>query len=606
MASVVESDANTKKRSSHRILNINVGVLGHVDSGKTSLVKALSTQLSTASLDKHPESRRRGITLDLGFSAFKTSLPEKLLSDYPDVAVNYDKLQFTLVDCPGHASLIRTMITGAQIIDIMILVIDVNKGIQMQTAECLIIGEVCSNAQELVVVLNKIDLIDKEKRDTFVENLKKKLGTVFSKTKFANCTMVPVSAAVGGEKRAAVTEIDRLKVEMEKGINLRDKSKAVVGDRGISNDHDDSSASEHEVVSKLDSIGMDILVEELKNKINIPKRSADGNLLFAVDHCFSIKGKGTILTGTVLSGGLAINDTVELPALRVEKKIKSIQMFRRPVGSAIQGDRLGICVAGLDAKSMERGFVATPGTVLPFKVLLPTFEVKQFFFKGKCGSKSKIHISVGHTTAMATVTFFGSKELAIEQAERKSKLSSTAIRNCFDASQDYMYQDELVGGKQGGKGGQWALIEFDGIVMCPLGSLLIGSRLDTDVNAATFRIAFYGRLIQPIGLGLGCLQKEELKIYKLKQRTGVVDRVDKNGAVIVKDLFEKNSDMTRFLNMKLISPDNEVGNIEGPFGKSGKVKVSFSDPGKIKRAMKLTMNFKKYVFDENKKRMYQD
>ena len=141
--------------------------------------------------------------------------------------------------------------------------------------------------------------------------------------------------------------------------------------------------------------------------------------------------------------------------------------------------------------------------------------------------------------------------------------------------------------------------------MCPLGSLLIGSRLDTDVNAATFRIAFYGRLIQPIGLGSG-LKKEELKIYKLKQRAGVVDRVDKNGAVIVKDLFEKNSDMTRFLNMKLISPDNEVGNIEGPFGKSGKVKVSFSDPEKIKKAMKLTMNFKKYVFDENKKRMYQD
>ena len=108
---------------------------------------------------------------------------------------------------------------------------------------------------------------------------------------------------------------------------------------------------------------------------------------------------------------------------------------------------------------------------------------------------------------MATVTFFGSKELAIEQAERKSKLSSTAIRNCFDASKDYMYQDELVGGKQGGKGGQWALIEFDGIVMCPLGSLLIGSRLDTDVNAATFRIAFYGRLIQPIGLGSACRKK---------------------------------------------------------------------------------------------------
>ena len=112
------------------------------------------------------------------------------------------------------------------------------------------------------------------------------------------------------------------------------------------------------------------------------------------------------------------------------------------------------------------------------------------------------------------------------------------------------------------------------VCMCPIGSLLIGSRLDTDVNAATFRIAFYGRLIQPLGKDTGLL-KEALKIYKLKQRSGVVDRVDKNGAVIVKDLFEKNSDITRFLNMKLVSPEREVGVIDGPFGKSGKNETFF-------------------------------
>ena len=119
MASIA-TEQKKKKKKDPRILNINVGVLGHVDSGKTSLVKALSTQLSTASLDKHPESRRRGITLDLGFSAFKTTLPEKLIKEYPEIANNYDKLQFTLVDCPGHASLIRTMITGAQMKDLSI------------------------------------------------------------------------------------------------------------------------------------------------------------------------------------------------------------------------------------------------------------------------------------------------------------------------------------------------------------------------------------------------------------------------------------------------------------------------------------------------------
>ena len=99
-----------------RTLNINCGILGHVDSGKTSLVKALSKTLSTCALDKHPQSQQRGITLDLGFSAFTLAMPEHLKSLVPDPEAS---LQFTLVDCPGHASLIRTIIGGAQIIDLV-------------------------------------------------------------------------------------------------------------------------------------------------------------------------------------------------------------------------------------------------------------------------------------------------------------------------------------------------------------------------------------------------------------------------------------------------------------------------------------------------------
>lgn len=87
-------------------LNFNVGVLGHIDSGKTSLAKALSTTASTAAFDKNPQSRERGITLDLGFSSFTVPLPEHLSH------TGYRRLQFTLVDCPGHASLIRTIIGG--------------------------------------------------------------------------------------------------------------------------------------------------------------------------------------------------------------------------------------------------------------------------------------------------------------------------------------------------------------------------------------------------------------------------------------------------------------------------------------------------------------
>lgn len=88
--------------------NFNVGVLGHVDSGKTSLSKALSTVESTASFDKNPQSRERGITLDLGFSSFSVDIPEHLQAAAPTC----QRLQYTLVDCPGHASLIRTIIGG--------------------------------------------------------------------------------------------------------------------------------------------------------------------------------------------------------------------------------------------------------------------------------------------------------------------------------------------------------------------------------------------------------------------------------------------------------------------------------------------------------------
>lgn len=93
----------------NKYCNINIGILGHVDSGKTSLVKALSTSLSTAALDKSSQSQQRGITLDLGFSAFSLPLPAHLSEEYGEL---YKEIQFTLVDCPGHASLIRTIIGG--------------------------------------------------------------------------------------------------------------------------------------------------------------------------------------------------------------------------------------------------------------------------------------------------------------------------------------------------------------------------------------------------------------------------------------------------------------------------------------------------------------
>ena len=346
-----------------RILNLNIGVLGHVDTGKTSLVKTLSSVLSTASLDKSKQSRARGITLDLGFSAFLLPLPDHLKrqtigacnetnkssnkqqhqEQNSELQQKYDLLQVTLVDCPGHASLIRTIIGGAQIIDMVILVVDATKGIQTQTAECIVIAEMTT--RNLIVVLNKVDLFPADEREERIRLAEKKMRNSLRGTKFENATMVGVSACIGGEKVAAI------------------------GGASGDSSHLSGTHNIHGLLATLQA--------HMKAPNRDVKPSSD-RFHFAVDHCFPIKGQGTVLTGTCLSGkqisltlimkihltfisqnknaGSACpNDMVEFPTLATQKKIKGLQMFRRKANVIQQGDRAGICVANFDPKLMERG-----------------------------------------------------------------------------------------------------------------------------------------------------------------------------------------------------------------------------------------------------------
>lgn len=138
---------------------------------------------------------------------FSHSSPTHFLLDIPSSnsssspsskELPYDLVQFTLVDCPGHASLIRTVIGGAQIIDSMILVVDVTKGIQAQTAECLVIGEILSD--DMIVVMNKVDLVPHSERASYVERRRKEIRACLTDTKFADSPIIAVAAAVGGEE----------------------------------------------------------------------------------------------------------------------------------------------------------------------------------------------------------------------------------------------------------------------------------------------------------------------------------------------------------------------------------------------------------------------
>jgi selenocysteine-specific elongation factor len=255
--------------------------------------------------DKSSQSQQRGITLDLGFSAFTMTIPPQLLEAAGD---QYDCLQFTLVDCPGHASLIKTIIGGAQIIDMIVLVIDINKGIQTQTAECIVIGEITT--EKIIIVLNKVDMIPAEDREERIEKMKSKLRKVFSSTKFADPVFVLTSAAVGGEKVASVVAFSSGK---DKDASLTSVAQATEdsinggGSVGAGKAKKGSKAAAA-ALTRVETRGVDALIDVIRSSITMPRRNYQGPFYFAIDHCFPIKGQGTVVTGTVLSGSVKVQE----------------------------------------------------------------------------------------------------------------------------------------------------------------------------------------------------------------------------------------------------------------------------------------------------------
>ncbi|GLE06490.1 hypothetical protein PINS_up015737 [Pythium insidiosum] len=323
------------------------------------------------------------MTLDLGFSSFRIPrIGSAAPSESGDI-----QYQITLVDCPGHASLFKTILGGVHIIDAVVLVVDVVKGLQPQTIECLLVASLSrSAARQLVIALNKVDMIPCQERDARVRRVQRDIQNFLSQHFGAavqwpfgspeSIPMVPVAAAP-------------------------------------SSSGDDSSGS----TVTTGPIGVELLVDTLQDRLVLPTRDVSGPLAFAVDHCFAIPGNGTILTGTVLSGSVRVGDEVELPGLQLTRKVKSMQMFRRNVTSAAQGDRVALKVHGLDASLVERTMVVTPQSV-PFvsAVVIPVHQVP--FFQGVCKTGGKFHATIGHTTVVAHATFFTSFTNSNEPQER--------------------------------------------------------------------------------------------------------------------------------------------------------------------------------------------
>ncbi|KJE92526.1 selenocysteine-specific elongation factor, variant [Capsaspora owczarzaki ATCC 30864] len=447
----------------------------------------------------------------------------------------------------------------------MMLVVDVNKGIQTQTAECLVIGEIMCDI--LVVALNKIDQIPEDQRAQTIEKVTRGLAKTFATTKFGQVAVIPVAA------RPATGP----------------------------------------------AIGVENLIQVLAKSVPRQRHDSAAPFVFAVDHCFAIKGQGTVLTGTALSGQIQVNENIEIPTAKLSRKIKSIQMFHRPVQQITAGDRAGICVTQFDASTLERGYACAAGAVIFAHALIARVD-KVRFFKLPVLSKSRFHVSMGHETVMGTASFF------TRDGEGNAR---------FEVDKEYAFAEELGRPPQenASNSGQppaplatFALIELDHPVACLSNALLIGSRLDLDpdVHTKACRLAFSGRVHEALtDKSYRETFLPKLKVFKRKSRTGTVERILDDYTLIGKGLFKKETTLEPFLGLQVGLSSGEVGEIEGAFGQSGKFRVRMrqavsdatkatlaaSDKPKGKgkapapeaEAIEIVLSFKRYVYDRQKR-----
>jgi len=223
----------------------------------------------------------------------------------------------------------------------MLLVIDITKGLQAQTAECLVVGEMA--AQHLVVALNKTDLLPAADRPKAIKKAQRRLAGVFASTRFAGAPMVPVCARPGGGSGSSIAGGSG-------GGAAAGVEGSSSGGGGIAAPADRASAAGTGAAE-----GIQELQEKLLSMASARTPDASAPFLFAVDHCFAIKGQGTVLTGTVLQGGVRVNDAVELPVLKISRQVRLggwkfvgrrmvAFLFLRALPSALQTSksRLGI------------------------------------------------------------------------------------------------------------------------------------------------------------------------------------------------------------------------------------------------------------------------
>ncbi len=312
--------------------HVVVGTAGHIDHGKTSLVKALTG----TDTDRLPEEKARGITIDLGFAFLEEP----------------DGLTIEIVDVPGHERFIKNMLAGVGGIDVALLVIAADEGVMPQTREHLAI---CSllQIQRGLVALTKTDLVEAD----WLELVREDVATLARGTFLEGGPIVPVSSRTG------------------KGV---DELRATLGELARA----------------------------------VPARGTDQLPRLPIDRVFTIKGFGTVVTGTLVAGRLRVDDRVEVFPAGLQAKVRGVQTHGRPVTEATAGQRTAVNLQGVERASVERGNVlGLAGTLVPSVLMDATLELLGEAPR-PLKTRDRVRVHTGTSEIMARVLLLEAPELA--------------------------------------------------------------------------------------------------------------------------------------------------------------------------------------------------
>jgi len=295
--------------------HVNIGTIGHVDHGKTTLTAAITMVLNKKglsevrtydSIDNAPEEKERGVTINISHVEYQT-----------------ENRHYAHIDCPGHADYIKNMITGAAQMDGAILVVSAFDGPMPQTREHILLARQV-NVPAIVVFLNKTDMVQDKELIDLVEMEVRELLTKYG---------------FPGDKTPVI----------------RGSALNAMNSGGDLNHPDCQAILE--------------LMKAVDEFIPLPQRDLDKPFLMAVEDVFTIEGRGTVGTGRIERGRVKVNDEVEIVGLRPQSRktvVTSIEMFRKTLDEGLAGDNVGLLLRGIEKEDLERGMVlAKPGSITP-------------------------------------------------------------------------------------------------------------------------------------------------------------------------------------------------------------------------------------------------